>query len=462
MSKQLAVKALMICAAGASGTALAALAPDEIARLGGELTPWGAISAGNEEGTIPPYTGGIEPPANYDPNTPTKRPDPFANETPRLVITAQNMAEHEDKLSAGVKEMLRRYPGFRLDVYPSHRTAKYPDYVVDNTMKNAQSCELAESRLQLAGTCYGGVPFPIPKNGSHVMWNRTLKYDQYAYHSPAQTSTLVDANGRRIETGAFEYWQTFPPYEPGRTEPIGREEMLEYGRVDWTGPARKAGEKLVIHDSVDMQNIGRRSWTYLPGQRRVKLSPDVAYDTPSPAGGGVGTVDDTQVFYGAQDRYDYELVGRQEMYIPYNTFKLHDPQQCGADQVFTPNHLNPDCVRWELHRVWVVEATLKSGKRHIYPRRTFYWNEDIYAVGMADNYDDAGNIYRVTNTHYYPFYETTGHNTHEFVVHDLSNGAYVRQAYTPANRGMMVVTPPAEAKPAGFYQPHALSGAGVR
>jgi len=449
-------------ALGLSQGAMAALSADEVSRLGNELTIWGAIQAGNEAGTIPSYTGPIQPPSSYDPSRPGKRPDPFADEKPLFSITAENMAQYADQLSAGTQQMLRQYATFRVDVYPTHRTAHYPQYVLDNTLKNAQTCELAENRLQLAGECYGGVPFPIPKNGSEVMWNRTLKYDQYAYESPAQTSTMVDSRGRVIETGAFEYWQTFPHYEPGRTSPINREEMLEYGRIDWTGPARKAGEKLVIHDNVDMLNVGRRAWSYLPGQRRVKLSPDVAYDTPSPAGGGIGTTDDTQVFYGSQDRYNFELVGRKEMFIPYNTFKLHDNAQCSANQVFTPHHMDPDCVRWELHRVWVVEATLKDGMRHVYPRRTFYWNEDIFAVGMADNYDDAGKIYRVTRTHYYPFYETHGHNTHEFVVHDLASGGYVRQAYTPASGSMMVVTPPEKAHSARFYQPSSLSSGGVR
>ncbi len=449
-------------ALGLSQAAMAALSADEVAQLGNELTIWGAIQAGNEAGTIPSYTGPIQPPSNYDPSRPGKRPDPFVDEKPLFSITAENMAQYADQLSAGTQQMLRQYATFRVDVYPTHRTAHYPQYVLDNTLKNARTCELAENRLQFAGECYGGVPFPIPKNGSEVMWNRTLKYDQYAYESPAQTSTMVDSRGRVIETGAFEYWQTFPHYKPGRTSPISREEMLEYGRIDWTGPARKAGEKLVIHDNVDMLNVGRRAWSYLPGQRRVKLSPDVAYDTPSPAGGGIGTTDDTQVFYGSQDRYNFELVGRKEMFIPYNTFKLHDNTQCSANQVFTPHHMNPDCVRWELHRVWVVEATLKDGMRHVYPRRTFHWNEDIYAVGMADNYDDAGKIYRVTRTHYYPFYETHGHNTHEFVVHDLASGGYVRQAYTPASGNMMVVTPPEKAHSARFYQPSSLSSGGVR
>ncbi len=435
---------------------------DEIKQLGTTLTPWGAIAAGNPEGTIPPYGGGINPPPNYDAGKPGIRPDPFANEKPLFSISAANLGDYEDKLTDGVKEMLRKYSTFRIDVYPTHRTAKYPQYVSDNTLKNAQSCELAPNMLQLAGTCFGGVPFPIPKSGSEVMWNRTMKYDQFAYYSPAQTSTLVDRSGGLVESGAFIYWQTFPAYDPARTTPIGADEMLEYGRVDWTGPARKAGEKLVLHDSVDMLNVGRRAWSYLPGQRRVKLSPDVAYDTPSPGGGGVGTVDDTQVFYGSQDRYNYKLIGKKELFMPYNTFQLHDEKLCPKEKVFTPNHMNPDCVRWELHRVWVVEATLKEGKRHLYPRRVFYWDEDIPAVGMGDNYDDAGKIFRVSQTHYYPFYETTGHNTHEFVVHDLNSGAYVRQAYTPAGKGMMVVTEPSQAKPASFYDSSTLSQSGIR
>lgn len=461
MNMRASILALTI-ALGASSGVTAGATPEEIKKLGTTLTIWGAEMAGNADKTIPPYTGGINPPADYDPSKPGFRPDPFAGEKPLFSITAANADKYADKLTEGVKEMLKKYPSFRIDVYPTHRTAKYPKYVLDNTLKNASSCKLAENLLQISGTCYGGVPFPIPKNGSEVMWNRTLKYDQFAYYSPAQTSTMVDTRGRAILTGAFEYWQTFPAYEPGRSTPLAPDEILEYGRVDWTGPARKAGEILVLHDSVDMQNVGRRAWTYLPGQRRVKLSPDVAYDTPSPAGGGVGTVDDTQVFYGSQDRYDYKLVGKKEIFIPYNTFKLHDPNRCSSEKVFTPNHLNPDCIRWELHRVWVVEATLKDGKRHVYPRRTIYWDEDVYAVGMADNYDDAGKIYRVTWNHYYPFYETTGHNTHEFVVHDMASGAYVRQAYTPAGGGMMVVTKPTEAKPSSFYQPNALAQRGVR
>lgn len=460
MNKKLYLSSLLLASVINEGWA--ASGADEIARLGGELTPWGAIAAGNNDGTIVPYTGGLEPPSSYDPARPGFRPDPFADEQPLFSVTADNLDGHAEFVSEGFKEMLRNYPGFRMDIYPSHRTAKYPGYVIANTLKNAETCSLSENRLELAGACYAGVPFPIPNTGSEVMWNRTLKYDQYAYSSQNQRSMLVDTRGGRTLTGQWTLDQTFPPYDPVRTKPIAADEIIEMLRISYDSPARKAGEKLVIHDSVDMANVGRRAWSYLPGQRRVKLSPDIAYDTPSPSGGGVGVVDETQVFYGSHDRYNFELLGKKEMYIPYNTFRLQGTAQCSEDSMHQPKFLNPDCVRWEKHRVWVVEATLREGKRHVYPRRVFYWDEDIPAVGMSDNYDEAGDIYRVTAGHYYPFYETYGHNTHESVTYDLTSSAYVRQDYSVAGKSGMVVPDSDQAKPSMYYQPSALTGSGVR
>jgi hypothetical protein len=101
----------------------------------------------------------------------------------------------------------------------------------------------------------------------------------------------------------------------------------------------------------------RRAWQYLPGQRRVKLAPDLAYDTPNSGSGGTSTYSDTFVFNGAMDRFDWKLVGKKEMYVPYNGYKLMYAKD--IKPALTANHINPDFMRWELHRVWVVEATLK-------------------------------------------------------------------------------------------------------
>ena len=55
--------------------------------------------------------------------------------------------------------------------------------------------------------------------------------------------------------------------------------------------------------------------------------------------------------------------------------------------------MNPDIVRWELHRVWVVEATLHPGERNVLPRRVFYVDEDTWHAVLGDAYDAQGNLY---------------------------------------------------------------------
>ena len=438
------------------GSAWAAVSPDEARQLGDTLLPWGAEKAGNADGSIPAYSGGIKPPASYDPSTPGIRPDPFADEKPRLVITRDNLEQHADKLGAGVKAMFAKYPTFRVNVYPTHRTARFPQWYQDNSVKNATSCENAADGLQLKN-CYAGAPFPIPKSGIEVMWNRYMKFEQQAMRADDLMTTVVDANGTVIDTAGWKQWNQYPLWD-GRSEPLQGNELNELLRSDYNAPARKNGEKLVLQDGIDQLNSPRRAWTYVVGQRRVKLSPDVAYDTPSPTGAGIGTVDDSSVFFGAFDRYDFELVGKKEMYIPYNMFSIQDPQKCGHDAVFTKNHLNPDCVRWELHRVWVVEAKLKPGKRHIYPRRTLYFDEDYLGVGIGDAYDSTGAIYRVTMSESFPFYEAEGHVSGQFAVHDLQSGAYVRQAYS-TNRSGWVITEPV---PMNTFSPSSMAGGGIR
>ncbi|WP_374479302.1 DUF1329 domain-containing protein [Zoogloea sp.] len=442
-----------------SASALAAVTAEEAKQLGSTLTPWGAEKKGNKEGTIPDLAGPIKPPANFDPKNPKHRPDPFANEKPLYSIDAKNMDKHAGKLSEGIKAMMKKYAGFRIDVYPTHRNITYPQFYLDNSIKNATACKTINNGLQLEG-CYAGIPFPIPKTGNEVMWNRLFKYDGYALMSEGMTGTVVDTQGNNTTTGVATMWIQYPIFDPKRTTPISADEPYEKIRVDYSDPARKAGEKLVVHDSVDMVNVGRRAWSYLPGQRRVKLSPDIAYDTPSPTGGGAGTVDEAAVFYGALDRYNFKLIGKKEMYIPYNTYKVRDPKSCPNSTAFaTKNFLNPDCVRWELHRVWVVEATLKDGKRHVYPKRTLYWDEDMPGIGMTEGYDSANQIYRVTYSLPISLYDAPGHHsTDEWVTADLATGNYARQQNVTDTGGWIVT----DAKPNNFFSSEALAGGGIR
>ncbi|HJV26468.1 MAG TPA: DUF1329 domain-containing protein [Aromatoleum sp.] len=447
-----------LLAAGIAGTALAAATPEEIKSLSGARTPWGAEVAGNKDGSIPAWTGAVNPPAGFDPQKPMRRPDPFANEKALFSIDAKNMDKYADKLSDGTKAMLKKYPTYRLDIYPGHRTANYPKFYLDNTLKNASACKTGSDGLKLEG-CWPGLPFPFPKTGNEVVWNRLLKFDAPAMTTTAMSSRVVDTQGNITLTGASTAYIQYPIFDPKRTTPISDNEIYEALRLDYSAPNRKAGEKVLVRDSVDMLDTGRRAWSYLPGQRRVKLSPDLSYDTPSPTGGGTGVLDDTAVFFGAMDRYDFKLVGKKEMYIPYNSYKIRDPQVCPENVRHMKNHLNPDCMRWELHRVWVVEATLKPGKRHVYPKRVFHFDEDMPGVGIADNYDSTGQIYRVVLNLPISLYETPGHHaTDEYVTHDLATGMYAHQT-DPTDGGGWVVTP---LKPNSFFMPEALAAEGVR
>jgi hypothetical protein len=458
MKRQFAKTLLAVAVAVAyAGAACAAVTPEEAKQLGDNLLPWGAEKAGNKEGTIPAWSGPPKPPANFDPNNPAYRPDPFASEKPLFSINARNMAQHADKLSEGAKTMMQKYPTFRIDVYPSHRVVNNTRLFNDNAIKNATVCKTTDGGLKLEG-CWAGTPFPIPKTGAEVMWNRLLKYDGHSLMSKHIVSWIVDVNGNFSTGGESDFYMTYPIFDPKKTTPIASNEYYEKLRLDFSGPARKSGEKLMVHDNIDMVSIGRRAWQYLPGQRRVKLMPDLSYDTPTPTGGGAATTDDGAIFFGAIDRYDWKLLGKREMYIPYNNYKARDPNICSSKVIIQKSHLNPDCMRWELHRVWVVEGTVKQGLRHLYARRVIYWDEDMPGVGMADNYDAADQLYRVSFSLPLSFYEAYGGQTDEWVTYDLLSGAYTYQE-TATDRGGWIITPP---KPDSFFSPEALVGEGVR
>ncbi|WGK62457.1 DUF1329 domain-containing protein [Halopseudomonas sp. SMJS2] len=450
----------VIALAISGGAALSVQAEDmqeKISQIGTKYTPWGAEKEGNADGSIPAYTGPIAVPATYDPAKPGYRPDPFADEKPLYSVTSENMEQYADQLTEGMQALLRMHPTFRMDVYPTHRTASYPDLYVENAEKNLTACKTVNDELGLSG-CYAGTPFPFPKTGNEVMWNRLLKFDQFAFETPVFTGSVVDARGRRNITGVAAMSIQYPIYDPKNTGPIADDAIYEMVRNDFTDPPRKNGQKTVVRDSIDMVGTGRRAWQYLPGQRRVKLAPDISYDTPSPTGGGVAVTDELAIFYGALDRYDFKLQGKKEMFIPYNTYKIQDQAVCPDDVAETPDHLNPDCMRWEKHRVWVVEATLKEGKRHVYPRRVLYFDEDLWGTGIGDNFDAAGNVYRVTHNLPITFYEANGHATDQTVTYDLSTGAYHRSQNTTMGGGWVIT----DGRPDTFFSPQAMSGGGIR
>jgi hypothetical protein len=432
------------------GAALAAVTADEAKQLGTTLTAVGAERAANKDGTIPEYKGGLTtPPAGYKSGDGI-RPNPFASEKPRLTIDAKNMAQHADKLTEGTKAMLQKYPTFRVDVYPTHRTVAFPKFVTDNTLKNATRAKLTNNGLSTEGA-HAGFPFPIPKNGYEAMWNHLVRFNGQSYESKYRNLT-VDANGRPALATEGNSVQEYPFWDSGKTA------AETYWRIKlvYTGPARRAGEGLLIVDPLDVGTKDRRAWSYLPGQRRVKVAPDFAHDTPNPGTAGSNTFDDVFLFNGSMERFDFKLLGKKEIVVPYNAYGA--VYQAKQDDLLKPNHLNPDLVRWELHRVWVVEATLKEGKRHIYGKRVFYLDEDSWAALASDQYDARGQLYRVGLAYMAPSYDLPAPYTDMFSHYDLVARNYHLTGFIAETGGLRHTKP----LPDREWTADSLAGSGIR
>jgi len=443
-------------AAALAAPSLAAVTADEAKQLGTTLTASGAEKAANKEGTIPAYTGGLAtPPASYEKGS-KFRPDPFADEKPRMVITGKDAAAQGDKLTEGTKELLKRYPTMRLDVYPTHRTVAVPQRILDNTLRNATGAKAVDGGLALENVL-PGYPFPIPKTGAEAMWNHLLRYSGLGYDGSRYENWNVDASGNAtLAVAADAYW-AWPIYDPKKTGPISAKDPYWFNKLMYVGPARRNGEALLIIDSVNPLQQPRRAWQYLPGQRRTRLAPDLAHDTPNPGAAGAATYDDVSVFNGALDRYDWKLVGKKEMYVPYSTYRLtyHKP----ASDITKPQHLNPDLVRWELHRVWVVEATLKADKRHIYAKRVFFLDEDSWTALASDQYDARGQLFRSSFAFPSQSYDVQAPFGDTFAIYDFTSGVYNISGLFGTYGGLKYMT---ELPRDSAWTPDALAGAGVR
>lgn len=397
----------------------AAITAEEAARLGNDLTPLGAERAGNEDGTIPAWEGGITtPPAGYE--TGMHHPDPYAGDSVSFTITAANMDQFADKLTIGHQALLKAYDTYKMPVYPTRRSASYPQRIYDATRQYATTAKITGDGAGISG-CVVGIPFPIPKNGQEVIWNHLVRYrgTSAARHigqaAPTRNGryTLVQFEDEFLFNYALENAQA------GELDNV-----LLYFKQEVVSPARLAGSILLAHETLDQVKEPRRVWVYNTGQRRVRRAPNVAYDNPGTASDGMRTSDQFDMFNGALDRYDWKLVGKKEYYMPYNSYKLHSDQVAVKD-ILTPLHINQELTRYELHRVWVVEATLKEGSRHLYSRRTFYVDEDSWQVLAVDQYDGRGELWRISEGHCINYYDEPTFWTTLEVHTDLFAGRYL-------------------------------------
>ncbi len=400
-------------------TVMGAVSAEEAARLNKDLTPLGAERAGNADGTIPAWTGGItQAPAGYTPGM--HHPDPYADDKPLFVINQSNLAQYKDKLPAGSVALIQAYPDYTVPVYPTHRSACVPQYAYDATLANATRAHLINDGNGVTGAIIGE-PFPIPQNGQEVMWDFLLRFRGVsAVRHVSQAAPTRSGNYTLVN---FEEKFLFNYLIPGMTEEKLNNTIF-YFKQEVQAPARLAGYILVVHETMDQVKEPRRAWTYNTGQRRVRRAPEVAYDNPGTASDNMRTSDQLDMFNGALDRYTWELVGKREMIVPYNSYRLHS-DKVKYSEILKPLHINQDLTRYELHRVWVVDAKLKPGTNHIYHRRTFYIDEDSWQVLVIDQYDSRGQLWRVSEAHCINYYEVPCFWSTLEVHTDLLAGRYL-------------------------------------
>ncbi len=406
-------------------SANAAVGAAQAAMLKTTLTPIGSEKAGNSDGSIPPWTGGLTtPPDGWSPGE--VMPDMFAADQKLLSIDASNMGQYQDRLSEGLMALMQKNPHFRIDVFPTHRTAAAPQWVYDNIYQNALNAQPAAGGSRLGfSNAYGGIPFPIPdptdpyEAGAQIMWNHNCSWTgQY------QTVTLADfamINGQLTLTASFNWYQDAPYYMPnGNAESFSG--YVRRVSIRFIGPPNLAGEAIMQYYPANPLTLPTELWQYLTGQGRVRKAPQLTYDTPQGATADESNFDENVVFNGALDRYDWKLIGKKEMYIPYNNNKQ---SLAKMTDVLQPACVNPDYGRWELHRVWVVDATLHPGQRHVVPHRRFYVDEDTWQACLADEWDAQGNLWKVCMMWQQTRPDVPGTFFSAFTLYNLQTGDYL-------------------------------------
>lgn len=435
-----------------SGPAAAAVSADEAARLGDSLTPIGAEKAGNGN-EIPEWSGGLaDAPSGYKGDG--RYVDPFPGDKELFRIDQGNVDQYADKLSPGQVAMIKTYDDYFMPVYQTRRTAVYPESVVAQTQDNATSVELVESGNGMTNY-QTATPFPIPQSGLEVIFNHITRYRGGSFtRNVAQITPQPNGEFSPVKfTESFTERVALKDYEPSEDPNV-----MFYFKQAITAPTRLAGNVLLVHETINQVKEPRRAWLYNSGQRRVRRAPNVAYDGPGTASDGQRTADNLDLFNGAPDKYNWELLGKKEMYIPYNAYRLTNAD-LGYDDIIKPGHIDQSLTRYELHRVWHVKATLKEGERHVYEVRDFYIDEDSWQIAVVDHYDGRGNLWRVAEAQAMQLYDAKVPGYAFETLYDLLSGRYLVLGITNEEEDPFEF---GSVRSSREYTPAALRRAGVR
>jgi hypothetical protein len=390
----------------------------EADKLGGaELTPMGSEKAGNKDGSIPAWMPGKqhgklsgEYPANPE----------IDGEKPLFTITKANMAQYADKLTEGHKKLLSTYDSYKMNVYPSHRFANFPDEILAATKANATTCELLS--VDVLDNCKLGFPFPLPKQGAELIWNHRLKFRGEAV-TRYNNQLIVQPNGefqitKLVEDVQFSYASIKNPVP--LTKDAG--EFLKYlSRT--ISPPRLAGTFILVHEKAGTGAEGRAAWLYSPGLKRIRRAPTVCCDNPYEGTDGHQFYDQVDMFNGVLERYTWKLVGKKEMFLTSNSNKIGSPS-VRFNMLVKPHHLNQDFPRYELHRTWVVEAEIRPGTSHTFKKRRMYIDEDTWNIVFVDDYDNRDQLYQFQEGHLVLAYNILTSTTIPEVIYHFTSGRY--------------------------------------
>ncbi len=391
---------------------------DEIqaVRLGQDLTPMGAERAGNAAGTIPAWTGGVQPPAGYEAGM--HHPDPFAADPMLYRVDQSNVAQYAALLPEGLRALVERHPDFHMRVFPTRRSASNPQRIYDATRLNAVNAELIANGNGIKGAS-AGIPFPIPQDGMEVIWNHVLHYKGDQTHFVNNQAVVINGNPSYIKRDRQIYYV----YNREGMSQADLDNTSLYYKYRVTAPAKLSGTALVVQDPLDQVLAVRKAWRYSPADRRVRRLPSLAYDSLQPDTSGLATADVVDSFNGAPDRYEWQLVAKREMLVPYNSYAVHQ-KGIPYDKIVGPRTLNPELLRYELHRVWVVDATLRKGFSHPYDKRRFYVDEDSWSILAVDLFDEKGELIGLQESHPISYYDVPMFNSTVETLYHLKDDNY--------------------------------------
>ncbi|KVC52197.1 DUF1329 domain-containing protein [Burkholderia stagnalis] len=391
-----------------------------------DLTPVGAERGASKDGGVPAFAGKQSPEAGWEWGKVRADYWKHKNEKPLYSIDAANVDKYADKLSPGQVALIKQKKGYRMDVYPSHRECQLPDVAEQNSKANLAAAKLNSTGEALASAVLPGVAFPQPKSGVEAILNYEMRYRGEGIEW-AQTVTSVSPRPGGSEwidaTGPQTYF--FPSAKLGKSSPQDVNQLSAAVYFQMNSPAALAGQAFVQRQYYDKDS---ETYYYFPGQRRVRRMPAYTHDAPLIGFENQYLIDEANMINGSLDRFNWKLVGKKDMIVPYNAFGMYK-YKSNLHDVATPDGINAANRRYETHRVWVVEATVKPSARHVASKKTFYLDEDSWLALVGEDYDAQGKLWKVRESYPIPVWELGGTcDNQPLAQYDLINGRYVFDA----------------------------------